>query len=330
MQADRRKVLLQMGAGAVAAGAWAMGAREALADNFPSKPVRIVLPYPAGGATDVLTRAIADALSKSWTQPVIVDHKPGASGMIGADAVAKAAPDGYTALVTITSFVQAVSLYSKPPYDVLKDFAPATELGSSPVVYCVNASSPARNLAEFIALAKSKPGELSFASYGTGSGSHLYHTILQDTTGMNLIHVPYKGEAPILNDLLGGQVTVAFNSVMAVKPHIASGKLRALALTGTARSPQLPNVPTFAEAGVPNMDMAGWFGLLLPGKTPRPLVEKFSADVRRALADPALRGRMAEMGITLSGSSPDDFALVVRNDYARWGKVIRTHNIRLD
>ena len=335
MLANRRSALLRLGTGALAlAGTVAglSGAGTAMAQGaFPSKSVRLVVPYPAGGATDVLARAIADGLGKVWKRPVVVENRPGASGMIGAEAVARAEPDGYTALLTITTLVQAPSLYTKAPFDPVKDFAPVSELGTTNLVFAINSSAvPATSLKEFIALVRAKPRHYSFGSYGTGSSGHLYGEIFNESANLDMIHVSYKGEAPELNDLLGGQVPAAVISVMGAKPHAASGRLRALAVTGASRSPKLPDVPTFKESGVSGMDSLGWFGLLLPAATPRPIVEKFSADGNKVLADPTVRTRMNDMGVILTGSTPDAFAQTVQADYARWGKVIRTHNIRLD
>ncbi|WP_029044236.1 tripartite tricarboxylate transporter substrate binding protein [Cupriavidus sp. WS] len=333
MQADRRRILSWLGAAPLAAGgigpcgpALAQGA----GGNWPGRPVRLVVPYPAGGATDVLARALAEPLGRAWGKPVVVENRPGASGMIGADAVAKAEPDGHTALLTITTLVQAPSLYAKAPFDPVRDFAPVSQLGTTSLVFAVHNSVPAATLAEFIALVRSRPRQFSYGSFGTGSSGHLYGEVFNEAAGLDLTHVSYKGEAPELNDLLGGQVPAAVISVMGARPHVASGRLRALAVTGPARAPQLPDVPTFREGGIAGMDSMSWFGLLLPAAAPRAVVEKFSADVNRVLAVPAVRGRMSEMGVVLSGSTPDAFADTMRSDYARWGQVIRTRNIRLD
>ncbi|MGH8789005.1 MAG: Bug family tripartite tricarboxylate transporter substrate binding protein [Cupriavidus necator] len=330
MQADRRSALWRLGAGLLAV-AGVLGAGAAFAQGqFPSKTVRLVVPYPAGGATDVLARAIADGLGKAWSRPVVVENRPGASSMIGSEAVARAEPDGHTALLTITTLVQAPSLYAKPPVDPVKDFAAVSELGTTNLVFAVHNSVPATTLKEFIELVRAKPRQFSYGSYGTGSSGHLYGEIFKESAKLDMVHVSYKGEAPELNDLLGGQVPAAIISVMGAKPHNASGRLRALAVTGGGRSPQLPDVPTFREAGVAGMDGLGWFGLFLPAATPRAIVDKYSADVNRVLAQPDIRKRMNDMGIVLTGSTPDAFAQTVQADYARWGKVIRTNNIRLD
>ena len=330
MQHTRRKALQQIGAGALAAGGLGLGLSPARADAFPAKPVRLVVPYPAGGATDVLARAIAEPLGKMWQRPIVVENRPGASSMIGADAVAKADADGHTALLTITTLVQAPSLYAKAPFDPVRDFAPVSNLGTTSLVFAVHNSVPATTLAEFIALVKSRPRQFNYGSYGTGSSGHLYCEVFNEAAGLDMTHVSYKGEAPELNDLLGGQIPAAIISVMGARPHVATGRLRALAVTGPARAPQLPDVPTFRESGIAGMDSMGWFGLLLPAAAPRPVIEKFSSDVNRVLAMPAVRARMNDMGVVLAGSTPDAFAETMRSDYARWGKVIRTRNIRLD
>ncbi|WP_354685134.1 tripartite tricarboxylate transporter substrate binding protein [Cupriavidus necator] len=334
MQAHRRSALRRLcagvlavaaaGAGMLASGAaWAQGA-------FPSKPVRLIVPYPAGGATDVLARALADGLGKAWKRPVVVENRPGASSMIGSEAVVRAEADGHTALLTITTLVQAPSLYTRPPFDPVKDLVAVSELATTNLVFAVHSSVPANSLKEFIELVRARPKQFSYGSYGTGSSGHLYGEIFKESARLDMVHVSYKGEAPELNDLLGGQVPAAVISVMGAKPHHATGRLRALAVTGAGRSPHLPEVPTFREAGVAGMDGQGWFGLFLPAATPRPIVDKFSADVNRILAQPDVRKRMNDLGIVLTGSTPDAFAQVVQADYARWGKVIRVNNIRLD
>ncbi|MDF3837278.1 tripartite tricarboxylate transporter substrate-binding protein, partial [Cupriavidus basilensis] len=225
MQHTRRKALQQIGAGALAAGGLGLGLRPARAQGFPSRPVRLVVPYPAGGATDVLARAIAEPLGKAWQRPIVVENRPGASGMIGADAVAKADPDGHTALLTITTLVQAPSLYAKAPFDPVRDFAPVSQLGTTSLVFAVHSSVPARTLAEFIALVKSKPRQFNYGSFGTGSSGHLYGEVFNEAAGLDMTHVSYKGEAPELNDLLGGQVPAAIVSVMGARPHLATGRL---------------------------------------------------------------------------------------------------------
>ncbi|WP_454738444.1 Bug family tripartite tricarboxylate transporter substrate binding protein [Cupriavidus necator] len=334
MQENRRSALRRLGAGllavsAAAAGMLTSGAAWAQGE-FPSKTVRLVVPYPAGGATDVLARAIADGLGKAWKRPVVVENRPGASSMIGSEVVARAEADGHTALLTITTLVQAPSLYAKPPFDPVKDLVAVSELATTNLVFAVHSSVPANNLKEFIELVRSRPKQFSYGSYGTGSSGHLYGEIFKESAKLDMVHVSYKGEAPELNDLLGGQVPAAIISVMGAKPHNATGRLRALAVTGGGRSPHLPDVPTFREAGVAGMDGQGWFGLFLPAATPRPIVDKFSVDVNRILAQPDVRKRMNDLGIVLTGSTPDAFAQVVQADYVRWGKVIRTNNIRLD
>ncbi len=334
MQADRRRALLRIGAASLAAGGGMSGLPGALAQGaapaaYPARPVRLVVPYPAGGATDVLARAIAAPLGQQWQRTVVVENRPGASGMIGADAVAKAAPDGHTLLLTLTSVVQLPSQYAKPPFDPLRDLAAVSELASSHLVVAGNASMPA-SLAEAVQLVKSRPRAYSYGTYGTGSGAHLYMEVFTGAAGLDMIHVPYKGEAPLLNDLLGGQVSLGTVSVMALKPHVVTGKLRPLAVVGNTRAPMLPAVPTFQELGYRGLDGPGWFGLFAPAGTPRPIVEKVATDVNAILAGSDIRQRMTDLGVIVKGSRPAEFAEVARADQAYWTGVIRKLNIRLD
>lgn len=331
----QRRHLLQSLPG-LAIGSLGLGAlahsplAAAQASAFPQRPVRVVVPYPAGGATDILARSVAEPLGKLWQQPVVVENKPGAGGMIGAASVAKAEPDGYTALLTITGLVQAPLLYGKSPYDPVRDFAPASELGTTSLLFVVPGNSPANTLAEFIALVRSKPGQLAYGSFGVGSTGHLLIETFKENAKLDLTHVGHKGEAPTVTDLLGGQVAAAIISVVGAKPHVPTGRMKVLAVTGTSRLPLFPNVPTFAEAGVSGLDTRGWFGLLLPAKTPTEIVEKFSVDVNKMLALPAVRNRMVDLGVELGGTTPSQFAQAVPADFQRWEQMIRKQNIRLE
>jgi tripartite-type tricarboxylate transporter receptor subunit TctC len=334
MQSERRRTLLRFGAASLAAGGGFAGLASALAQGtgasgYPARPVRLVVPYPAGGATDVLARAIAAPLGQQWQRTVVVENRPGASGMIGADAVVKAAPDGYTLLLTLTSVVQLPSQYAKPPFDPVRDLTAVSELATTHLVVAANSSMPG-NLAEMVQLAKSRPKAYSYGTYGTGSGAHLYMEVFTGTAGLDMVHVPYKGEAPLLNDLLGGQVSLGTISVMGIKPHLRTGKLRALAVVGNTRAPLLPDVPTFQELGYRGLDGPGWFGLFAPAGTPRPIVDKVSADVNAILASPDIQQRMTDLGVIVKGSRPQEFTEVARADQAYWAGVIRKLNIRLD
>lgn len=314
-----------------AALATACGAVLAQSDSFPSKPVKIVAPFAAGGSSDVMMRAIGERLSKIWQQPVIIENKPGASGAVAADSVARAEPDGYTVLLAVTAFVQVPHL-SKVSYDALKDFAPVSQLATLPMLFAVNPSVPAKNLSEFVALARAKPGELAFGSFGAGSAGHLYMEMFQDAAKIKLLHVPYKGERPALSDLMGGQIAAVMMGAAGSANYITSGKLVPLAVTGPVRSDQAPDTPTFPEAGYTGagLEALGWLGLFVPSNTPRANVEKMSRDVGTVLSQPDLRKRMQEFGFTMTGTSPAAFSTIVRNDYARWGRVIRERNIKID
>jgi len=335
MQANRRKALYRLGAGPLllAAGLMPAAAQTAAATapaaQFPRRPVRIVVPYPAGGATDVLARAIAEPLGRQWQRPVVVENRPGASGMIGADAVVKAPPDGHTLLLTLTGVVQVPSQFAKPPFDPLKDLAPVSELATSHLVVAANGAMPG-TLADFVAQAKRRPHHYSYGTYGTGSGAHLYMEVFTAAAGIDMIHVPYKGEAPLFNDLLGKQVSLGTVSPMALRQHAATGKVRPLAVTGNSRAPLLPDVPTFAELGYAGLDGPGWFGLFAPAATPASIVEKVSADVNAILASNDVRGRMAELGVIVKGTRPAEFAAVTSADHRYWASLIRKLDLRLD
>lgn len=314
-----------------ALGLWACTA-PAQPSNFPQKPVKIVLPFAAGGASDVMARLIADRLGKLWQQPVIVENKTGASGIVAAEAVTRAEPDGYTALLTVTALVQAPALYGKASYDPIKDLSPVSQVATMPVTLAVSPSVPAKTLNEFLALARAKPGHYSYGSFGTGSAGHLYMEILKDAANVDILHVPYKGEMPAINDLLSGQVSAVIVSVPGARPFANSGKLLPVAVTGTVRTQQLPDTPTFVESGFRDLGLEsiGWYGMLLPAKTPREVTDKFSADLNKVLADPDLKKRMAEYGINLTGTTPAAFAEIVKSDSARWTKVIREKHIKAD
>ena len=335
MQANRRQVLYRLAAAPLLLAGMALGpaaaqtAASAPAAAFPRRPVRIVVPYPAGGATDVLARAIAEPLGKQWQRPIVVENKPGASGMIGADAVVKAPPDGHTLLLTLTGVVQVPSQYAKPPFDPLKDLAPVSELATTHLVVTGNADMPA-SLAGFVAEARRRPHHYSYGTYGTGSGAHLYMEVFTAAAGLDMIHVPYKGEAPLFNDLLGKQVSLATVSPMALRQHLASGKVRPLAVTGSTRSPLLPDVPTFAEQGFAGLDGPGWFGLFAPAGTPAAIVDRVSADVNAVLAGPDIRRRMDELGVLVKGTRPAEFAKVAAADHRYWSALVRKLDLRMD
>jgi tripartite-type tricarboxylate transporter receptor subunit TctC len=290
----------------------------ALGQGFPSKPVRIVVPFPPGGGADTLTRIMEPKLVAIWGQPVIVENRPGASGHIGADFVAKSAPDGTTLLMSSTA-----SLTEKN----VDQFAPVSLVSASPYVVTVNPGVAASNIRELIALAKASPGKLSFASSGTGAASHLSAELFKSMAGVGLLHVPYKGTGQAVTDLLAGHVDLMFAPAQTVMPYVREGRLRALALTGSKRSETLPELPTVAESGLPGYAAVGWFGLLAPVATPKATVAKISADANRVLAEREVRDKMLGLGADPSGDTPEEFARFIRDDQAKWSKLMKDAGI---
>ncbi|MDD0837646.1 tripartite tricarboxylate transporter substrate binding protein [Curvibacter sp. HBC61] len=317
---------LALGLGASAPALWAQTGPA----QYPHKPIRLVVPYPAGGGTDTLARILATQLGQAWGVSVVVDNKPGASGILGNDLVAKAPADGYTVLVAITALIQAPALYAKVPYDPLRDFSPVSQLATSSDLFVVPASSPAKTLAEFIALAKARPGKLNYGTYGNGTSSHLHGELFKMAAGIDLISVPYKGAGPEVNDLLGGQLDSAFVDATSINPHLRSDRLRVLGLTGTQRHPALPDVPTLGEQGLKGFEANGWFGVFLPAGTPRPIVDKLSTEVQRIVAGAELNSRLKAMGLTPVGGSPEQLQAVLSNDQPRWEKIVRDARISLE
>ena len=303
----------------------------ASAQSYPTKPIRLIVPFAPGGNVDITARAVAPAIGEVLGQPVVVENRVGAGGTIGADAVAKAAPDGYTLLMGSNSTVSvAPALYPKNPYNPVRDFAPVSILATVPFVLVTNPSVPVKNVGELIALAKAKPDYLSMASAGTGSSNHLVGELFGSITGTRLTHIPYKGSGPAQVDLTAGQVNVMFDQLTSALPNIKAGKLRALAVTSPARSPSLPDVPTFAEAGVRNFELANITGILAPAGTPADIVAKLYAASVKALSMPAVRERLAALGVDPVGSSPAEFAAFIRDDYARWQKVVADANVKVE
>ena len=290
----------------------------ALAQVFPSKPVRIVVPFPPGGGADTLARIMEPRLAAIWAQPVIVENRPGASGHIGADFVAKSVPDGTTLLMSSTA-----SLTEKN----VDQFAPVSLVSASPYVVTANPKVAAANVRELIALAKANPGKLSFASSGTGAASHLSAELFRSMAGVELLHVPYKGTGQAVTDLLAGHVNLMFAPAQTVMPYVREGRLKALALTGSKRSGTLPDLPTVAESGLPGYEAVGWFGVLAPAATPKATVGKISADVNRVLADREVREKMQGLGAEPSGDTPEEFARFIRGDQAKWSKLMKEAGI---
>ncbi len=331
MKQDRRRALRYIGI-SLAGGALGSPIGQAMAQSgdYPSRVVRLVWPFSPGGTGDPLTRGLAEGLARIWGKPVVVDNKPGAGGMIGADAVAKAQPDGHTLLLALTSVVQSPLLYSKPLYDPLRDLTPITEVGNINQALVVHPGLAARTAQELVAYARQLGKPLPYATVGLGSSSHLQMEKMAKDFGIEVVHVPYKGESPMVTDLLGGQVQVGFVSILTASKHVATGKLRPLAVGGAMRSPLLPEVPTMIEAGSRGMERGSWFGLFAPAGTARSIIKKVATDAGRVLADPGLRERMGQSGILLKGTGPADFGAQVRRDQAYWAELIRAADIRLD
>jgi tripartite-type tricarboxylate transporter receptor subunit TctC len=297
-------------------------------DAYPSKPIRILVPYPPGGTIDPIARVIGQKMTEEWGQPVIVDSRPGGNTVIGTEALLRTPPDGYTILMTSTSHVVIPSLLPVS-FDAIKDFQPIGMVASNAIVLAVHPSVPAATLKELIALAKAKPATLNYASSGTGSINHLAGELFDIEAGVKTQHVPYKGGGAAMNDLVGGQVQMSFASAGAV-PFVKAGKLRALAVTGTSRMAALPDVPTFAEAGLPALDISNWVGAFVAAGTPRPIVDKLAAIFARILAMPDVREKLGGQGIDLAFVGPDAFAPVLRMDLAKYARVIRNANIKMD
>jgi tripartite-type tricarboxylate transporter receptor subunit TctC len=303
------------------------GATLALGQAFPAKPVKIVVPFAAGGATDVVARLLAQKLQDAWSQPVVVENKAGAGGNIGADLVAKSPGDGYTLLMTSGSIVTAnPHMYKAMTFDPAKDLAPVTNVSSGPQVIVVHPGVPAKDLKEFIAWAKANPKKVNFGSAGIGTQTHLAAENFAHSAGVDLTHVPYKGESAAITDLIGGQIHLATSNLSAALGQIREGKLRALAVTSRERSSLLPDVPSASET-LPGFENAGWFGLMAAAGTPREVVEKIQKDSARILLSDEFRAKLAQQGMVPVANTPADFAAAIREESARWAKVIRDRNL---
>jgi tripartite-type tricarboxylate transporter receptor subunit TctC len=298
----------------------------ALAQTYPSKPVRMVVPFAAGGAVDTVARALGQKLGESWKQPVLVDNRPGAGGNIAAEVVAKAPADGYTLLITTQGFAISPGLYKKLPFDAMRDFAPVTQLTSSFLVLVCSPQLPAQSIRELIALAKSRPGAINYGSTGTGAPPHLLGEVLKSSAGVDMLHVPYKGDAPLTQALLAGEVQVAFTPLAGVLPHIRSGRLRALGVSGKRRSAEMPEVPTFAEAGLP-FEFTGWLGIFAPAGVPRELAAQLQREIAKAIVAQDLLERWPAWGYQAVGNTPEEFAARLSSDMAMYAKVIRDARI---
>jgi tripartite-type tricarboxylate transporter receptor subunit TctC len=306
-------------------------AQPAAIDAFPTKQIRIVVPFPAGGATDIAARAIADKMGAAWKQPVVVENRGGAGGNVGSDVVAKAPADGYTLVMGVTgSHAINISLYAKMPYDPVRDFEAISQVAVVPNVIVVHPSVKAVTLKEFVALAKREPGKLDYASLGSGTAAHLGMEMFKRDAGIFLVHIPYRGSAPAVADLIGGQVQVMMDGLPSALPHVKVGRLRALAVTSQKRSPAAPDLPTIAESGYPGFYADAWSGLFAPRGTPKAVVDRLAAETRRILALPEVRERLAGLGAEPVGSTPAEFAAHVQREIAKWAQVVKASGAKAD
>jgi tripartite-type tricarboxylate transporter receptor subunit TctC len=299
-------------------------------EPYPSKPLRFILPFPPGGGTDILGRLIAERLAANLGQPVVTENRGGAGGNVGAEAAARSAPDGYTILLAAPSLAISPSLYAKLNYDPVKDFAPVSLVAQVPNVMVTHPSVPAQTLSEFIALAKSKPGGMNFGSGGSGTSNHLAGELFNLAAGVKLVHVPYKGVNLAMNGVLAGEVQLVFIGIPVPAPHIKAGRLRALAVLARERSPALPEVPTAEEAGLPNFDVTTWYGILVPAATPRPIVMRLNAELAKIMHAPEMKERLAGMSTETMTSTPEEFAVYLRQEIAKWGDVVRKAGLKAD
>jgi len=300
------------------------------AQDYPSRPVRIVVPFAPGGPNDIIVRLVAQKLTETWAQPFLVENRPGAGGNIGTDFVAKAAPDGHTLLSVGPGSLIINPLIGKVPYDTMRDFAPVTVMARAPNALVAHPSLPAGSVKELIELARSQPGKVNYGSGGNGSTPHLAGAMFSAMAGIALTHVPYKGTAPATADLIGGQVQIAFLGIPTVLPHVKSGKLRVLAVTGKHRSPELPGVPTVDEAGVPGYELSPWYGLLAPAGTPREVVARLGEEVTRIVRTAVMKERLAAQGAEVAGGSPEEFAALIKADTSTWSRVVKDAGMRFE
>ena len=318
---------------ALAAAGAILCASPALATGpagYPARPVTIVVPFAPGGGSDNIARLLATRLSERTKGTFIIDNKPGAGTNIGNEVVSRAAADGHTLLFGQVTLSINPYVYKGLRYNVQKDFAPVAQFATSPTVLVVTNAMPARTVQEFIAHAKSNPGKVNFGSGGAGTSVHLAGELFASLTGTQMVHIPYKGSAPAVTDLIGGQIQAIFDTAPSALPHIAGGKVRALAVTGPKRLPELPNVPTFAEAGLPGFDAPAWYGLLAPAKTPAPVVQYLNAEIQEILKEPATQQRLAQLGAAPAPGTPEAFGNFIRNESERWSAVVRKANVTLD
>ncbi len=305
-------------------------AAQTMAQTYPTRPIRLVVPFGVGGGTDNLARIIEPYVSKALGQSLIIDNRPGGGSVIGMDAVVKSAPDGYTLVMTDTSIAVNPSLRKDMPYDALKDLEPVNLLATAPVILVAHPKVTAQTLQELVTLAKAQPGKFNYASGGNGASTHLGGELLKLVAGIDVIHVPYKGTGPAMNDLIGGHVDVMFSGISSARPHLDAGALRALAVTGEQRNPAVPEVPTFAEAGFGGVTASTYWGVLAPRGTPKEVVDRVSTELAKAMRDPEIISRIALLGYLPIGGGPADYAANLRSEIKKWGEVITRANVRIE
>ena len=325
-----QKLIARIAIATIAASAAISAGAQSAAQNFPSKPIHIVVTFTSGGAPDIIARLLGERMTADWGQPVIIENKPGAGGNIGADFVAKSAPDGYTVVVgTVGTHSINGALYSKMPYDMVKDFTPVTLLATTPNMLVVHNDVPAKTLKEFIDLGK-KEGKMSFASSGSGTSIHVSGELFKTMTGIDMTHIPYKGRATAIPDLLGGRVTMMFDNMPSSLPLVREGKLRALGVTSLKRAAAAPEIPTIAESGLPGFEAVSWFALFAPAGTPTPIVDKLQAEVSKILKSGDISRRLIDIGLEPVGSTADELAAYQRSEITKWAKVVKDSGARAE
>jgi tripartite-type tricarboxylate transporter receptor subunit TctC len=296
----------------------------ALAQNYPTRPIRIIAQFTPGTSTDILARVIGGKLTEAWGQQVVIDNRPGAGGVVGTDLGAKAAPDGYTLTMAVSSaFGINPTLYAKLPYDAIRDFAPITSIALTPQTLVAYPAFAAKSVKEFVALAKGKPGQVNYASLGSGSTSHLTMEMFRSAAGIQLNHIPYKGSPAAHAELFSGQIPIMFDAIPAVLPHVKSGRLRGMGIATLTRSPYLPDVPTIAESGFPGFEAVGWIGIAAPARTPAPVLDKLNAEIVRIINTPEMKERLATLAFTPVGDTREQFARFIKSEIAKWGRAVR-------
>jgi tripartite-type tricarboxylate transporter receptor subunit TctC len=303
---------------------------QTTSNGYPSKAIRLTVPYAPGGATDIVARYIGQRLNEALGQSVLIDNRGGASGTIGTDLVAKAAPDGHSLLVTNVGLAFNATLFQKLPYDTQRELAPVSLLASQPNILLAHPSLPVKTVKDLLALAKARPGAINYSSGGNGSGTHLAAELLKLKTRIDIVHIPYKGAGPALTDLVGGHVQIMVSTLSPALPHVQAGKLRPLAVTSITRSPALPEVPTLAAAGVPGYEFNTWHGLFAPSATPRPVIDRLNGELKKILSSPVVREKYAALGVEVAFNSPEAFAALLKSEIDKWGEVVRVAKIQID